>query len=86
MSTSDHPPTPASLPNNIDLNAGADSRISGVSVYIDQAEITRVFKFSVKTGQNLVNVNELPTALEPDSVRCVYLTFALFRDLYKHFS
>ena len=73
MSTSDDhcPPAPVSFLNNIDLNAGSDSKIAGVSVYTGRAEVTRVFKFSVKTGQNLVNVNELPSVLEPDSVRCV---------------
>jgi hypothetical protein len=71
MSTSDHPPTPPSFLNNVDLDAVADSRIANVSVYTGRAEITRVFRSSVKTGQNLINLNGLPSLLEPDSVRCV---------------
>jgi len=70
MSTSDHLSTPVSFLNNIDLNAGSDSRISAISIYTKgRADVTRVFKFPVKSGQNLVRLNELPNVLVPDSVR-----------------
>ncbi|KAJ7480628.1 hypothetical protein FB451DRAFT_1556210 [Mycena latifolia] len=67
-STSEHPPAfePASA---IELQSVADSKIVSVSLYSSRAEITRLYKFAVKTGQNQVNIAGLPNALEPESLR-----------------
>ena len=48
-----------------------DSKIIGVSVYSGRAEVTRLFKFGVKTGQNQVVVVGLPSAMDQQSFRCV---------------
>ena len=71
MATDDLPPVPSSFVNHVDLVSTADSEITAVSVYSDRAEVTRVFKISVKTGQNNVNINGLPSVLDEESVRCV---------------
>ncbi|KAJ7456148.1 hypothetical protein FB451DRAFT_1099072 [Mycena latifolia] len=65
--TDDHPPAfePAS---SIDLQS-ADSKITGVSLYPTRAEVTRLYKFAVKTGQNQVNISGLPNLLEAESLR-----------------
>ncbi|KAJ7776833.1 hypothetical protein DFH07DRAFT_797953 [Mycena maculata] len=66
--TTDHPPAfePAA---SIELQSGADSKIIGVSLYSSRAEITRLYKFAVKTGQNQVNISGLPNILEAESLR-----------------
>ncbi|KAJ7660775.1 hypothetical protein DFH06DRAFT_1296860 [Mycena polygramma] len=66
--TTDHPPAfePAS---SIELQSVADSKIINVSLYSSRAEITRLFKFSVKIGQNQVNISGLPNILEAESLR-----------------
>lgn len=68
-SESDTHPPPFETPNNITLSSQKDSRILSVSVYAGRAEITRLFKFSVKTGQNQVVINELPLAIDTQSFR-----------------
>ncbi|KAM6493926.1 protein of unknown function (DUF4139) domain containing protein [Amanita muscaria] len=69
MATHDQPPASTSFISHVDLDSVSDSKIASVSVYTGRAEITRVFKLSVKTGQNLVKVNGLPNVLEHDSIR-----------------
>ncbi|KAJ7456145.1 hypothetical protein FB451DRAFT_1143590 [Mycena latifolia] len=66
--TDDHPPAfePTS---SIDLQSTADSKITGVSLYPTRAEVTRLYKFAVKTGQNQVNISGLPNLLEAESLR-----------------
>jgi hypothetical protein len=53
----------------IELNSVQDSKIIGVSVYAGRAEITRLFRFKVQTGQNQVVINGLPSVLDRDSLR-----------------
>ncbi|KAG5641474.1 hypothetical protein DXG03_005126 [Asterophora parasitica] len=55
--------------NAIELVSKESSKITGVSVYSGRAEVTRSFKFNVKTGQNQVTVNGLPNVLDRDSLR-----------------
>ncbi|KAJ7776830.1 hypothetical protein DFH07DRAFT_797936 [Mycena maculata] len=63
--TADHPPAfqPAA---SIELQSGADSKIIGVSLYSSRAEITRLYKFAVRTGQNQVSISGLPNILEAE--------------------
>ena len=56
--------------NTIELTSIINSKIAAVSVYSSQAEVTRVFKIQLKTGQNRVNINGLPNAIQNDTVRC----------------
>ncbi|KAJ7914298.1 hypothetical protein B0H13DRAFT_2462207 [Mycena leptocephala] len=66
--TAEHPP--AFEPTvSIELQSVSDSKIIGVSLYSSRAEITRLYKFSVKTGQNQVNISGLPNVLEAESLR-----------------
>ncbi|KIM37386.1 hypothetical protein M413DRAFT_273699 [Hebeloma cylindrosporum] len=55
--------------NNIELVSVKDSKIISVSVYAGRAEVTRLFKFTVKTGQNLLNIIGLPRVMDQDSLR-----------------
>lgn len=68
MTTTDHPPA-FEPTGSIELQSVADSKIIGVSLYSSRAEITRLYKFSVKTGQNQVNISGLPNVLEAESLR-----------------
>lgn len=55
--------------NSIELSSIKDSKIVKVSVYSSRAEVTRHCKFTVSTGQNLVQINGLPDVLEAQSLR-----------------
>ncbi|KAJ7268031.1 hypothetical protein C8J57DRAFT_1067701 [Mycena rebaudengoi] len=55
--------------SSVELQSVADSKIIGVSLYSSRAEITRLYKFEVKTGQNQVNISGLPNVLEAESLR-----------------
>lgn len=54
MSTEENPPSFEA--NTVNLVSIDDSKIISVSLYSGRAEITRLFKFPVKIGQNQVNV------------------------------
>ncbi|KAG6846856.1 hypothetical protein H0H93_011403, partial [Arthromyces matolae] len=62
-------PPPFEAANTIFLTSVDDSKILKVSLYSGRAEVTRLFKFSVKTGQNHVSINGLPNVLDRDSIR-----------------
>ncbi|KAH6907607.1 hypothetical protein BKA70DRAFT_1189593 [Coprinopsis sp. MPI-PUGE-AT-0042] len=62
------PPFEASV-NPIQLHSVKDGKILGVSVYSGRAEVTRSFKFAIKTGQNQVSVLNLPNAMDQESFR-----------------
>jgi hypothetical protein len=68
MTTTETPP-PFLPVNLIELVSVDDSKILSVSVYAGRAEVTRLFKFNVKTGQNQLNIIGLPTALDQDSFK-----------------
>ena len=61
------PPFPTD--NTIELVSVKDSKIVSVSVYSGRAEITRLFKFTVKSGLNQVAIIGLPRVLDKDSFR-----------------
>ncbi|KAG6807773.1 hypothetical protein H0H87_000966 [Tephrocybe sp. NHM501043] len=67
MASTEQPPS--FQPNFIELSSTENGKIAGVSVYTGRAEITRVFAFTVKTGQNQVTINGLPDVLDQDSLR-----------------
>ncbi|GLB45277.1 putative mucoidy inhibitor A [Lyophyllum shimeji] len=68
-STTDEVPPPFEPTNTINLVSVDDSKIVHVSLYSGRAEITRLYNFPVKTGQNQVNINGLPNVLDRDSIR-----------------
>ncbi|KAF9448781.1 hypothetical protein P691DRAFT_775153 [Macrolepiota fuliginosa MF-IS2] len=68
MSTGTEAP-PSFEPNSISLVSVEDSKISSISLYSSRAEITRIFRFSVKIGLNQVNINGLPNVLDQASLR-----------------
>ncbi|RXW11697.1 hypothetical protein EST38_g14159 [Candolleomyces aberdarensis] len=53
----------------VQLESAVDSKITGVSIYSDRAEVNRVVRFSVKRGQNQAIISGLPNALNHDSLR-----------------
>ncbi|KAJ7640718.1 hypothetical protein DFH06DRAFT_620450, partial [Mycena polygramma] len=63
----EHPP--AFTPTSIELQSITDSKIISVSLYSTRAEITRLYKFAVQTGQNQVSISNLPNVLEAESLR-----------------
>jgi peptidoglycan hydrolase CwlO-like protein len=69
--TAELPPFPSD--NAIELVSVKDSKIVSVSVYSGRAEITRLFKFTVKSGLNQVAILGLPHVLDRDSLRYVFL-------------
>lgn len=64
-------PPPFEASHTIDLVSVNDSKIVNVSLYSGRAEITRLYKFPVKTGQNQVVISGLPNVLDPESLKCV---------------
>ncbi|KAG6872120.1 hypothetical protein C0995_012774 [Termitomyces sp. Mi166 len=66
---SQSPPRRSQFINSIEFVSTENSKIIAVSVYSGRAEITRVFKVSVQTGQNHVVINGLPDVLDEDSLR-----------------
>ena len=70
---SEAPPALTEPVHPVELDSIKDGKISTVSVYAGRAEVTRLFQFEVKTGQNLVHISGLPTVLDVDSFRCVSL-------------
>lgn len=66
--THEAPPTFEPV-HTLELVSVNDSKIIGVSVYSGRAEVTRLFSFSVHTGQNQVNISGLPNVLDQDSFR-----------------
>lgn len=71
--TNDVPaPPPFELTNVVDLVSVDDSKIINVSLYAGRAEITRLYKFPVRTGQNLVKINGLPNAMDKESLRYMF--------------
>ncbi|KAJ7644805.1 hypothetical protein FB45DRAFT_898710 [Roridomyces roridus] len=65
--TTEHPP--AFEPSAIPLQSLSDSKIISVNLYPTRAEVTRLFRFAVKMGQNQVNISGLPNCLESESLR-----------------
>ena len=63
-------PPPFEPANVIELTSTEGSKITNVSLYTGRAEITRLYKLSVATGQNQVIINGLPDALDRESLRC----------------
>ena len=53
----------------------SDLEVGGVVVYRDRAEVKRLIRVSVKKGENNVVVNQLPSVIDPKSLRLVSLIF-----------
>jgi hypothetical protein len=64
-----HSPAEPRDTNKIELVSIKDSHISGVRVYPANAEVTRVFRFDVKAGQNHISITGLPKCIVADSLR-----------------
>ena len=55
--------------NEFNLHALTDTKISGISLYSGQAEVTRILQIAIKAGQNRITVQGLPNQLLQDAVR-----------------
>ncbi|KAL4259574.1 Conserved hypothetical protein CHP02231 [Pleurotus pulmonarius] len=64
----DQPPAFDSV-NLLELRSVEASKILKVSVYTGLAEVTRLFKFDVKMGQNQVKISGLPNVMDEESLR-----------------
>ncbi|EFI27220.1 hypothetical protein CC1G_15048 [Coprinopsis cinerea okayama7 len=64
-----NPPQFSTTNPDIELVAGRDGKVTGVSVYPPRAEVTRLFKFVIKTGQNRVSISGLPNVIDHPSLR-----------------
>ena len=67
MSTAASPPSDPL--HAIELYSIDASKIIGVSLYEGRAEITRLYRLSLRTGQNQVVINGLPDVLDQESFR-----------------
>ena len=50
-----------------------DLEVGGVVVYPDRAEVKRMIRVSLKKGENDVMINQLPSVVDPKSLRLVRL-------------
>lgn len=57
------------VPHTVSLVASENSKITNINLYSGRAEITRLFKFEIKAGQNKVTILGLPWSLEKNSLR-----------------
>ncbi|KAF9051995.1 hypothetical protein BJ165DRAFT_1413836 [Panaeolus papilionaceus] len=73
-------PAQSTSPNVIELDSIMDSKIIGVSVYSARAEITCLFTFDVKAGQNQLEVRNLPCQLDQDSFSDIALITVWFNN------
>jgi len=55
--------------NDIVRQVATDSRITGISLYFERAEVNRLFKFDVKKGQNRALIQGFPSCLQEDTFR-----------------
>ncbi|KAG8839778.1 hypothetical protein FRB91_006797, partial [Serendipita sp. 411] len=57
------------MTTTIELKA-TQSKVHAVTVFqADRAEVSRLFKIDLKSGQNEVEISQLPTVLDEDSIR-----------------
>ncbi|TDL26920.1 hypothetical protein BD410DRAFT_714981, partial [Rickenella mellea] len=68
MHTAEKPP-PFEPINLVEISSVENSKITGVSLYSGRAEITRLYKLNIKTGQNQVTITGLPRVLDQSSLR-----------------
>lgn len=55
--------------STIRLVSSTASKITNVSLYSGRADVTRVFEFEVKAGENIVSIVGLPRSLQENNVR-----------------
>lgn len=63
--------------NIVSLVASENSKISNINLYSGRAEITRLFKFDIKAGQNKVTILGLPWSLQENSFRYSFTFLSL---------
>lgn len=68
MSSSSETPPPFQA-HVTELESVDDGKITNGAVYSGRAEVTRLFRFELKAGQNQVHINGLPDVLDQDSLR-----------------
>ncbi|KAG8796900.1 hypothetical protein FRC17_007916 [Serendipita sp. 399] len=68
----------------IELKA-TQSKVHAVTVFqADRAEVVRIFKVDLKSGQNEVDISQLPTVLDEDSIRVDGVGSAVISDVIYH--
>ncbi|KAH9484488.1 Protein F37C4.5 [Psilocybe cubensis] len=55
--------------NTVELSAQEHSQITNINLYSGHAEITRLFKFEIQAGSNIVVITGLPCTFQQDSLR-----------------
>ena len=55
--------------NTLSLSSLQDSTITNVNLYATRAQITRVYKTDVSTGQSKVTITSLPNVVDHESLR-----------------
>ena len=63
--------------NTLFLSSLHDSTITNVNLYATRAQITRVYKANVSTGQNKVTITSLPNVVDHESLRYEHLAALL---------
>lgn len=68
--------------NTLSLSSLQDSTITNVDLYATRAQITRVYKTNVSTGQNKATITSLPNVVDHESLRYESLAAALLQYYY----
>lgn len=54
--------------NIVEIESVQHSKITNINLYPGRAEITRLYKLTVKTGQNTVHIKGLPNVIDQQSL------------------
>lgn len=60
--------------HTLSVNAQLDSKIEDLSLYLNHAQLTRIFRVKIVAGQNKVCVRSLPNVVDGESIRYHQLT------------
>lgn len=59
--------------NSVKLSVANDSKITGVNLYSQHAEVSRSFQLKLASGQNNVAISDFSDCVDEDSIRSVHL-------------
>lgn len=63
-------PAPRQNGNEVQVKA-LESKILGIKLYTEHAEVSRLFKVDLSAGQNNITISGLPTLMKEDTLRYV---------------
>lgn len=63
--------------NSVRLSATNDSQITSVNLYSHHAEVSRLFKLKLASGQNNVVLSDFPGSVSEDSIRSAFALYCV---------